>query len=844
MPLTRDENQLFEALFLERRARIDERFQQELAAIDATGDLNRHGPLFNTIETYAHEVLGCRVDAYMETFQRVGKYATQEDFDTFATELGQIAHRFLDHLKRRYASPFISVPREFVNALTEQLSRHLDNLPGLALRPLHRFINEGRIHPNTRWVGSQPEQERVLISIHGIRTRGAWQKAITPPVSRAGIIHEPLDFGFFSAISLLFPFKRRKKVCWFVDQVTRIQDKYQVTPSVLAHSFGSYLVGGSLLQYPEVRFDRIILTGSILPTNYPWRDRIAAGQCNRVLNDVGHKDLVVRLAEYCIEDAGPSGSKGFEDDAGGAVVQRHYSTRRHSDSFYGLNYQERWIPFLQGRDPVEHPLQATSTNWKFRTVTLIAIVAIVATSIFLTWKCSARTPSGNQTVHDASGPGNEGLGLQDAPVATALSVLESAESETAGKWLYTLTVVGKGNQALDYARRFSNPVSRAEALAFVSQGLSKLGNRSQASAVATLAIEAENIIYNSGLNRLQLPAVVPIAQALVDAGRTNDAIEFAQRYKAHPDACWAFCAIAKGLKCAGKVNEAKPYARDAIALVDKSEKTMMQPLAKIEMIRLLANLSEIERALELVRAMNDPLHRYVAMIGVARELFYLGDKTSAERLIDESIDFARQSPLPEARLSALIIASKTFIRIGQNKKALETAIEATERIPSELEPFSRFGYLNGLSGIFQRLGRIREANSLIDEAVSIARLMDVANSRATLSINAADTLLRCDRHSEAETLLSEAVDFARRIPADVYRSGAMLSLVRTKAKLGEFESAVKLVDLCSSSDHKVSAYAAILRESFVQKDQSLVKLFEKDDGEKDWPFEIDLGCSP
>jgi hypothetical protein len=45
----------------------------------------------------------------------------------------------------------------------------------------------------------------VVISIHGISTRGALQKELTQELNAAGFIHVPLDYGFFSAMRLVWP---------------------------------------------------------------------------------------------------------------------------------------------------------------------------------------------------------------------------------------------------------------------------------------------------------------------------------------------------------------------------------------------------------------------------------------------------------------------------------------------------------------------------------------------------------------------------------------------------------------------------------------------------------------
>src|ERR1051325_2864688 len=102
----------------------------------------------------------------------------------------------------------------------------------------------------------------IVISLHGIRTRGGWQKELTQTLNESGFVHVPLDYGFFGALQLLLPFARRKKVDWFRDRYGQAVGDGP-PPSLIAHSFGTYIATEAMRIYPSVRFDRIILCGSI-----------------------------------------------------------------------------------------------------------------------------------------------------------------------------------------------------------------------------------------------------------------------------------------------------------------------------------------------------------------------------------------------------------------------------------------------------------------------------------------------------------------------------------------------------------------------------------------------------
>lgn len=230
----------------------------------------------------------------------------------------------------------------------------------------------------------------LVISLHGIKTRGKWQKDLAEHLQSAGLTASLLDYGYFQAILLLFPKLRRKQIDWFRDEYTRVTQHTQNTPSVVAHSFGTYIVAGAMELYPQIKFDRIIFCGAIVRKTYEWSDRASNAQFNQLLNDCGKQDFVVRISEWGISDAGPSGYSGFEDLANGRVIQEIHPNFKHSDYFYELNYIKQWIPFLKGENP--HPLTITDkrrTNWKNRIfwIVLIALLFLVFYKAYVYYTC-------------------------------------------------------------------------------------------------------------------------------------------------------------------------------------------------------------------------------------------------------------------------------------------------------------------------------------------------------------------------------------------------------------------------------------------------------------------------
>src|SRR6516165_3859590 len=101
----------------------------------------------------------------------------------------------------------------------------------------------------SKFIGSPiPEvKPKVVFSVHGIKTRGKWQKDVTPLLNQAGFTVVPLDYGYFLALQLLIPSAREKKVDWFREEYIRQCNRLQCSrPSIAAHSLGSYLVAQAL----------------------------------------------------------------------------------------------------------------------------------------------------------------------------------------------------------------------------------------------------------------------------------------------------------------------------------------------------------------------------------------------------------------------------------------------------------------------------------------------------------------------------------------------------------------------------------------------------------------------
>jgi pimeloyl-ACP methyl ester carboxylesterase len=188
--------------------------------------------------------------------------------------------------------------------------------------------------------------KRVVISLHGIRTRGVWQKELVPVLALGGFVPYALDYGSFSTLALLRPSSLDKKVRWLLGEYERIRDVTHCDrPSVIAHSFGTLQIAHLLRKYSEVIFDKVILAAGIVPTNFPWSELLAQDRVMWVMNEYGGKDWWPHLARRLVPHAGHCGAAQFTSTHR-ALHQLEHAYHGHSDYFFQGHFRYQWLPTL------------------------------------------------------------------------------------------------------------------------------------------------------------------------------------------------------------------------------------------------------------------------------------------------------------------------------------------------------------------------------------------------------------------------------------------------------------------------------------------------------------------
>lgn len=117
--------------------------------------------------------------------------------------------------------------------------------------------------------------------------------------------------------------------------------------SVIAHSFGTYIIGSILQQEFDIRIHRLILCGSVLPRNFAWEKVLRQLERNGVINECGKRDIWPVMAQSLSWGYGASGTHGF----GAALVRDRFHDMTYSQYFSPEFVEKHWVPFIQdGRD--------------------------------------------------------------------------------------------------------------------------------------------------------------------------------------------------------------------------------------------------------------------------------------------------------------------------------------------------------------------------------------------------------------------------------------------------------------------------------------------------------------
>lgn len=278
---------------------------------------------------------------------------------------------------------------------------------------------------------------RVVFPLHGIRTVGLWRDAFHGVAFKRGwnVRLSPWHFGKFGTLLFLMSPARMRKLRWFRDTYQTEMKHRDVglsegeLPSVVAHSFGTYILGHALLQYPFIRFNKVLLCGSILPRDFPWKALIGRGQVQAVRNEYGVRDVWARIVAWFVRGSGSSGVKGFVIEPDDRFEQAEFQYP-HSEYFSDGHIEHCWFPFLE-RPLAEIPYVERSVTiprfnrpWALYTLTITPLLVIALLN-----RPSDSHPNGLGQLSSSDPPVTQGSAISAKPAVPTTDTSARAEPE-------------------------------------------------------------------------------------------------------------------------------------------------------------------------------------------------------------------------------------------------------------------------------------------------------------------------------------------------------------------------------------------------------------------------------
>jgi hypothetical protein len=227
-----------------------------------------------------------------------------------------------------------------------------------------------------------------VILVHGIRSFGQWQERFSTLLEAANPEIKVIcyKYGWFSILSFLIPLFRQVELNRFIkylgDQLIAASET-KSSISVVAHSFGTHLLGNALSQISrDARFadlaviDTVLLAGSVLPARFPWYEFLWPRHfVRRVVNQCGSRDLWPLVAGFFVVEMGASGRYGFQGPTGSGIALLNYQYRIGHRGFFTQEHRAKFLlPFVDGSPDSAMP---SAPAWKFRLYARI--------ESFLTW---------------------------------------------------------------------------------------------------------------------------------------------------------------------------------------------------------------------------------------------------------------------------------------------------------------------------------------------------------------------------------------------------------------------------------------------------------------------------
>ncbi len=186
---------------------------------------------------------------------------------------------------------------------------------------------------------------RVVVLVHGIRDQALWQSEVRASLRAANFQVVLTNYGRFDLIRFLLPIPtfRNAVVKSVRDQIRSIRLREPNSDiSVIAHSFGTYIMSRVMSDEFDIMFDRIIFCGGVYSNKIKF-EQFSNRFSPPIINEVGAKDFWPALASSVTWGYGSPGTFGFRRPL---FEDRWHRDADHSYFLSKCFCSKYWVPFL------------------------------------------------------------------------------------------------------------------------------------------------------------------------------------------------------------------------------------------------------------------------------------------------------------------------------------------------------------------------------------------------------------------------------------------------------------------------------------------------------------------
>lgn len=213
-----------------------------------------------------------------------------------------------------------------------------------------------------------PKSKHVLVLVHGIRTAAVWHELVEEVFEHTEIRVIPIGYEYHDIVRFTLPFGREKTVHFVQDQLRQIRADFpKANISLIAHSYGTYIVSRILNSSSGYHFNKIIFCGSIVDAKFKWGHIQEAPDRLNFLNEVGFRDVWPVLAKSFSWGYGTSGSFGFKQ----ARITDRYHDLDHGGFFNREWITKFWLTFIRDGQLVASGFSRENPSYWLQLLTIV-----------------------------------------------------------------------------------------------------------------------------------------------------------------------------------------------------------------------------------------------------------------------------------------------------------------------------------------------------------------------------------------------------------------------------------------------------------------------------------------